>query len=408
MSGPARPDPPGRARVVLVTGKGGVGKSTLAGATAVNAARGGARVLLTSTDPAHSLGDLFGVELGDTPVAVDDRLDALQLDGRARLEEHWHEVRDWLVELLARGGLGDVQARELVMVPGLDELFALLDLHHRVSSGDHDVVVVDCAPTAETLRLLALPEALSFYVERLLGPGRRLARLVRPVRSSVAGVPIPDDEVFSSVDRVQRLLAEVRALLADPDRTSVRLVLAPERLVVAEGLRMATTLALFDHRIDAVLVNRVLDEDGSRATAAWRERQREHLDTIDEAFPDRPRLVVPHWPDEPVGIDALAAVGDRLYGDLDPTAVLARTRGMRVERIADRVDAHRLLVPVAFARTTDVRLHRRGRDLHVEVGAAKRVVALPDALAGHEVVGARVAEGYLEVDLHAPSHEVAS
>ena len=328
-------------RVVLVTGKGGVGKTTLAGATAVHAARSGRRVLVTSTDPAHSLGDLFATPLGDTPVRIEERLDALQLDGRARLEEHWHEVRDYLVALLARGGLGDLQARELVMLPGLDELFALLDLQVRASSGEHDLVVVDCAPTAETLRLLALPEALGFYVERLLGPGRRLARLVRPVTSQVAGVPVPDDGVFATVDRVQRRLAEVRELLADPARTSVRLVLTPERLVVAEGLRTATTLALFGHAVDAVLVNRVLDDDGAASLGpAWQARQREHLATIDEAFGDRPRLRLPLWPDEPVGRDALATMGDRLWADHDPAAVLADTPGPRVDATDAGAPAH--------------------------------------------------------------------
>ncbi len=389
------------ARIVLVTGKGGVGKTTLAGATAVHAAARGARVLVTSTDPAHSLADLFDQPLGDDLVRVGERLDALQLDGRARLEEHWHEVRDYLVELLARGGLDDLRARELVLVPGMDELFALLDLQARVRSGDHDLVVVDCAPTAETLRLLALPEALAFYVERLLGPGRHLARLVRPVARSVAGVPVPGDEVFSTVDRIQARLAEVRTLLADPDRTSVRLALTPERLVVAEGLRMATTLSLFGHGLDAVLVNRVFGED---AGGSWRSRQQPHLDAIDEAFPDRPRLRVPFWDDEPIGTTALGRVGAVLYGDLDPGACLARTEGMRVERTPG---GHRLVLPVPFAQRDDLRLHRRGRDLHVVVGAAKRVVALPDALARHEVVGARLRDGRLQVDLAVPA-QVAS
>ncbi len=392
-------------RIVLVTGKGGVGKTTLAGATAVHAARAGRRVLLTSTDPAHSLGDLFATPLGDTPVRVAERLDALQLDGRARLEEHWQDVRDYLVAVLARGGLGDLQARELVMLPGLDELFALLDLQVRASSGEHDLVVVDCAPTAETLRLLALPEALGFYVERLLGPGRRLARLVRPVTSSVAGVPVPDDGVFDTVDRVQRRLGEVRALLADPVRTSVRLVLTPERLVVAEGLRTATTLALFGHAVDAVLVNRVLDDDGEAALGAtWAARQREHLATIDEAFPDRPRLRVPLWPDEPVGEDALGALGARLWADRDPATMLATPPG---PAIVATDTGHRLTLPVPFASRDDLRLHRRGRDLHVTVAGVKRVVPLPDVLAAHEVTGARLRDGRLEVDLAEPA-EVAS
>lgn len=403
-----RPD----VRIVLVTGKGGVGKTTLAAATAVHAARAGRRVLVTSTDPAHSLADVFDTRLGDHPVPVAERLDALQLDGRARLEEHWHEVRDYLVALLARGSLGDLQARELVMVPGLDELFALLDLHDRVGSGDHDLVVVDCAPTAETLRLLALPEALGFYVDRLLGPGRRLARLVRPVASSVAGMPVPDDSVFAAVDRVQQRLAEVHAMLSDPARTSVRLVLTPERLVVAEGLRTATTLALFDHAIDAVLVNRVIPTDGQGSSGgsfgggfgSWPERQREHLAAIDEAFADRPRLRVPLWDDEPIGPARLADLGAHLWVDHDPGDVLATGAG---PELVPFDGGQRLTLPIPFADRDDLRLHRRGGDLHVSVGSAKRVVALPEALAHHEVVGARLRDGRLEVDLAVPA-EVAS
>lgn len=391
-------------RVMLMTGKGGVGKSTLAGATAVHAARAGSRVLITSTDPAHSLADLFDTVLGDEPTRIDERLDALQLDGRARLEDHWHELRDYLVALLARTGLGALQARELVMLPGLDELFALLDLHARVRAGDHDVVVVDCAPTADTLRLLALPEALGFYVDRLLGPGRRFARLVRPVTGSVAGVPVPDDRVFASVDRIQHRLAEVRDLLADPARTSVRLVLTPERLVVAEGMRTATSLALFGHAVDAVLVNRVLSTDGSMVAGGWSDRQREHLATIDEAFADRPRLRVPMWPDEPVGLPALAELGGLLWADHDPTAVLATDPGPEVAPIDV---GHRLSLPVPFATRDDLSLHRRAGDLHVTVAGTRRVVPLPDGLRDHDVVGARLREGRLEVDLAAPA-EVAS
>lgn len=302
------------------------------------------------------------------------------------------------MELLARGGLGDLQARELVMLPGMDELFALLDLHERVSSGDHDLVVVDCAPTAETLRLLALPEAMAFYVDRLLGPGRRLARLVRPVTQTLGGVPVPDDGVFSTVDRVQQRLAEVRALLADPARTSVRLVLVPERLVVAEGLRMATTLGLFGHGIDAVLVNRVL-EDPTATTPDWLGHQARHLDDIAQSFPDRPRLVVPWWPEEPVGVRALGRVGARLYGDRDPASRLATVPGMRIDPWED---GHRLVLPMPFVDRDDLELHRRGADLHVVVAGAKRVIPLPDVLVDHDVVHARLEDGELVLGL-APS-----
>jgi arsenite-transporting ATPase len=198
-------------RVVLFTGKGGVGKTTCAAASAAFAARRGARVLVTSTDPAHSLADAFDTPVGDRPTPVADGVDAQQIDAQTRLEAHWREIRDYLVQLLAWGGLGEVQAQELVLVPGFDELFALLDLQEQVRAGAYDLVVVDCAPTAETLRLLALPDALQWYAEKLVQPGRRVARAVRPLATRVGGVPVPEDGVFGAVDRLQQRLAAVHA-----------------------------------------------------------------------------------------------------------------------------------------------------------------------------------------------------
>lgn len=394
-------------RVLLVTGKGGVGKTTVAGATAVHAAASGARVLVTSTDPAHSLGDLFDVELGDHVRTVAPNLQALQLDGQARLEEHWADVRDWLVEVFVAGGADRLQAGELVMLPGMDELFALLDVQRRVADGHHDVVVVDCAPTAETLRLLALPEALAFYTDRLLGPGRRLARLVRPMTRSVAGMPLPDDHVFSTVDEIHRRLGSVRRLLTDPERASVRLVMTPERMVVAEGMRTATALSLFGHAIDAVVVNRVLaPQDSGSPLASWYEQQQVHLATIADAFATTHRLEVGMQPREPIGVAALASLGADLYAGVDPVAHLSESAAIEV--LPGPSGTATVRVPLPFARRGDVDLHRRGRDLHVTVGAVKRVIALPVALGDHRVGGAGLRDGVLEVRLEPEPVEVAS
>lgn len=394
-------------RVLLVTGKGGVGKTTVAGATAVQAAKAGARVLVTSTDAAHSLGDLFDVGLGDEVRTVAPNLEALQLDGQARLEEHWADVREWLVEVFVRGGAERLQAGELVMLPGMDELFALLDVERRVASGRHDVVVVDCAPTAETLRLLALPEALAFYTDRLLGPGRRLARLVRPVTRSVAGMPVPDDQVFSAVDDIHRRLGNVRALLTDPDRASVRLVVTPERMVVAEGMRTATALSLFGHALDAVVVNRVLGpQDPGSPLASWYDQQQVHRATIAQAFPHTRRLEVGMQSQEPIGVAALGALGADLYAGFDPTARLSESPGIEVVDGPDGSAVVRL--PLPFAHRDDVDLHRRGRDLHVTVGSFKRVLALPASLGAHHVAGAGLRDGVLEIRLAPEPVEVAS
>ncbi len=382
-------------RIVLFTGKGGVGKTTVAAATAVRAARAGNRVLVTSTDPAHSLADAFDMPLGDGPTPVAERLVAQQIDAQARLEHHWRDVRDYLVELLAFGGVGEIQAEELVLLPGLDEIFSLIDLRRQVESGDHDVVVVDCAPTAETLRLLALPDALRWYVERMLQPGRRMAKAVRPVVSRMGGAPIPEDEVFGAVERIHGDLAAVHGLLQDAERSSVRLVVNPERMVVAEAVRTATSLSLFGYAVDAVVVNRVLpDEITDPYMAKWKQRHAEHLDTIRTSFDPTPVLTAPLFDDELVGPHGLGRLGDALYDDVDESAVLFDGTPLVVRRTEE---GYLLRLALPFAAKEDVGLHRRQHELHVHVGSVKRTIPLPTALTRCQVAGARLHDGHLEV-----------
>jgi arsenite/tail-anchored protein-transporting ATPase len=389
-------------RVLLFTGKGGVGKTSVAAATAVRAAGRGARVLVTSTDAAHSLADALGRPLGDEPTEVPvggGRLRAQQIDAQARLERHWREIRDYLVALLAWGGAGNVEAEELLLLPGLDELFALIDLNAQVAEGAYDLIVVDCAPTAETLRLLSLPEALRWYVDRMLVPSRRMARAVRPLTRGLGmageALPLPDDEVFGAVERVHGDLAEVHALLRDPERSSVRLVVNAERLVVAETQRMATSLSLFGYGVDAVAVNRLLPEAVTDPYLAdHKRRQAEHLADVHAAFGPTPVLTAPLLPGEVVGPDALAELATALYGDLDERAVLHLDRPVRVvEDGEDRL----LQVDLPFTGRDEVDLNRRGAELHLRVGGVRRTVVLPAALARFDVGRARFVDGMLEI-----------
>jgi arsenite-transporting ATPase len=395
-------------RIVLFTGKGGVGKTTVAAATAVRAAAAGKRVLITSTDPAHSLADAFDqpLEDGPTPILGDvggdgpGRLLAQQIDAQARLEHHWRDVRDYLVELLAFGGVGEVQAEELVLLPGLDEIFSLIDLRKQVESGKHDLIVVDCAPTAETLRLLALPDALRWYVERMLQPGRRVAKAVRPVVNRLGGAPMPQDEVFGAVESIHADLARVHAILQDATRSTVRLVVNPERMVVAEAIRTATSLALFGYAVDAVIVNRVLpDEITDPYLAKWKLRHAEHLATIESSFAPTPILQAPLYDDELVGAAGLARLGDTLYRDTDETAVLFDGQPLRVERTEG---GYRLRLSLPFATKDEVGLHRRQNELHVHVGSVKRTIPLPAALTRCQIGKARLRDGHLDVDFLAP------
>jgi arsenite/tail-anchored protein-transporting ATPase len=405
--------------VLLFTGKGGVGKTSVAAATAVRAAARGRRVLVTSTDPAHSLADALDEPLGDRPTAVRPpsgagawsgagHLDAQQIDAQARLERHWREVRDYLVALLSWGGVGELEAEELLLLPGLDELFALIDLKAQLSSGRYDLVVVDCAPTAETLRLLSLPDALTWYVDRVLGPGRRVARAVRPLTRSLGAtgtpLPLPDEQVFGTVERVHRDLADVHQLLQDPTRATLRLVVNPERLVIAESQRLATTLSLFGYAVDAVVANRVLpDEVDDPYLAGWKARHAAHLATIRSSFAPTPVLTAPLFGDELAGVDHLGELGARLYDDVDEGAVLHDVRPVTVDPTDD---GHLLRVALPFATKDDLELHRRGGDLHLKVGGIRRTVPLPAALRRAQVEGARLQEGWLEVRFSAVTPDV--
>ena len=369
-------------------------------------------MLVTSTDAAHSLADALDVPLGDRPTSIDlgvwsdagGALEAQQIDAQDRLERHWGEVRDYLSALLSWGGLGELAAEELMLFPGLDELFALIDLRRQAASGNSDLVVVDCAPTAETLKLLALPDALRFYADRMLGPGRRLVRgvsaLALPRGPAGTTLPLPDDGVFASVGRVHEELAGVHELLTDTSRCSVRLVVNPERLVLAEARRSATTLSLFGYAVDAVLVNRVLpDTVTDPFLTTWRAQQRAHLEQAEIAFAPVPLLPAPLLALEPIGIAGLHGLAGALYGDRAPSARLHHSEPMAITATDE---GHLLRIALPFATDDDLDLHRRNGELHLKVAGVRRNLALPAALRRCTVSGARLHDGWLEVRFAAP------
>ena len=383
-------------RVLLFTGKGGVGKTTASAATAALAAARGRKTLVLSTDPAHSLADAFGVALGPEPTEVQPGLYGMQVDAQAAFERTWRDIQTYLVGVLARAGVDSLQAEELTVLPGAEEVLALLALREQVESGLWDVVVVDCAPTGETLRLLALPDALSWYVEKVFPAHRRALRAVRPLLHRTTGPVVPQDGVFDAVERLHRQLADVRALLTSAD-TSVRLVLTPEAVVVAEARRTLTSLALYGYRVDGLLANRVFPDgpDADPWRAGWVAAQAAQLDAVRRDAPHLPLRLSPYLPGEPVGPPALVALGEALYGDDDPLeAGGGRDELLSVERTTD---GFALSLALPLARLEDVALARTGDDLVVTVGGHRRVLALPSALRRCVVAGATLAEGRLQV-----------
>lgn len=381
-------------RIALFTGKGGVGKTTTAAGTATLSAQQGRRTLVMSTDAAHSLADAFGVRIGGEPTEVAPSLWVQQIDAQRRFERSWGEIQGYLVSVLGAAGVDPITAEELTVVPGAEEVLALLELRSQAVSGEWDVIVVDCGPTAETLRLLALPEALNWYMSRVFGVQRKVVRALRPVLTRAAGVPMPEDSVFAAVERLHRDLDDVRRILTEPEST-VRLVLTPETVVVAEARRSLTTLSLYGYRVDGVIANRVFPDDGSDPwRRAWATAQRAVLDEVRQSFVGLPIWLSDYQPGEPVGAGLLADLAEAAYDGDEPLAVPDGDGPVRIERTEQGA---LLTISLPFAHRSDVELARHGAELVVTVGSYRRLLTLPAALARHTIGGARVEDGALRV-----------
>lgn len=385
-------------RIILITGKGGVGKTTVSAATAIRAADLGHRTLVMSTDPAHSLADAFDTPLGDTPSMVVPNLDAQQIDSQRRLEESWGEVRDHLTDLFDWSGLRGIEAEELTVFPGMDELFSLASVRDHARSGEYDVIVVDCAPTAETLRLLSLPEVMSWYMEKMFPLSKRVVKVVRPVLSKVSSMPVADDAVFDSVARFYERLDGIRDLLSDPETTTARLVMNPEKMVISEARRTYTYLGLFGYVVDSAIVNRVLPEEvDDPYFQKWHDIQDGHLAAVEEGFAGLDIRHLRLFDQEMVGPERLRIVGTELYGDIDPTDRLSAAEPIRVEDIEGTKDVA-LVLTIPLTDKEHIEVMRKEDELYVTVDNYRRSLALPDSLKRRTIRRARLAEGELRVE----------
>lgn len=373
-------------RIIVFTGKGGVGKTSVAAATALGVAGAGARTLVMSTDPAHSLADAFEAEIGPELTEIAPKLFGQQIDAQERLEQHWREIQEYMTEFLSWAGADPVAAEEIMALPGIEEVFSLTDLRRHADAGEFDCIVVDCAPTAETLRLLSLPEIARWYIERVFPIERRVVRVVRPVLERVTSMPMASDKVFKAVERLYTNLDAVGSLLTDGERASIRVVVNPEKMVIAEARRLFTYLALFGYRVDAVIANRMLpDVVEDPYFAKWKRIQASHLDTIKESFAPVPVLTSRLYDEEMVGPELLRELFREVYGERDALAVLHTDEPMRVRRDEDGMMRLELRLPYADDRFD---LARRDDDLIVTVGSYRRSIMLPQSLRRRQVVDA--------------------
>jgi arsenite/tail-anchored protein-transporting ATPase len=386
-------------RTILYTGKGGVGKTSVAAATARRTAASGIDTVVLSTDPAHSLADSLQTPVGGEPTQVGERLWAQQVSAQDEMERNWAAVQDWLGDLLLERGVDRISAEELTVPPGLDELFSLLQIKRHHEEGRFGCVIVDCAPTGETLRLLSFPDVARWWLQKVFPQSPQLMAAARPLARAMLDVSLPGDAVLDDVQRLVRNLIAMNEILRDTETVSVRLVMTPDRMVVDEARRTFTYLNLYGYLTDAVVVNRLFPEEVGPYFGAWRERQLAALDEVQSAFAPVPVLRAPCFAEEVRGIAMLDRLGDAAFGDRDPAAVLHSGAGERLEVSADSAT---LRLPLPLARRGEVSLRQVGAELVVRVHDVRRTLLLPPALHGWSASGAELADGALTVALEAP------
>lgn len=389
-------------RTILYTGKGGVGKTSVAAATARAIAADGGRVIVLSTDPAHSLSDVLETEVGSEATDVGGGVWAQQVQAQDELERNWSVVQDWLGGVLVERGVDRIAAEELTVPPGGDELFSLLAIKGHHGSGEWDAIVVDCAPTGETLRLLSFPDVARWWLDKVLGREHALLAAARPLARAFLDVQLPDERVFH---QAQALIGELVAMneVLRADNTSLRLVMTPDRMVVKEAMRTFTYLNLFGYVTDAVVVNRVFPEEvAGTYFGQWREVQTEQLELVDSGFAPVPILRAPYFDREVLGPEMLDRLGAALFaGGTDPAGVLHASVSQQLSHDGERAQ---LRLELPFADKGDVSLKKIGLELVVRVGDAKRIIHLPASMAAFRPSSATFADGALTVDFEEPVH----
>jgi arsenite/tail-anchored protein-transporting ATPase len=386
-------------RTILYTGKGGVGKTSVAACTARACAASGLRTLVISTDPAHSLSESLGAALGPKPSPAGDRLWGQEVNAQDEMERHWSGVQEWLGELFVERGIDRISAQELTVPPGMDELFSLLRLQAAHESADWDAIIVDCAPTGETLRLLSFPDVARWWIEKVFPLERQILAAARPLARSLLDIQLPSQAVFADIQRLSKNLIEMNEILRDRERCTVRLVMNPDKMVIGEAMRTFTYLNLYGYLTDAVIVNRIFPSEVGDYFAGWRRMQEEHLELVRSAFAPVPVLCAPYFDTEVLGGEMLDRLGDALFGsgEHDPAAVLHDSLSQEL-KVSD--DGAELRLTLPFARKGDISLKKIGLELIVGVDGQRRTIILPSAMAAFQPTAATFEDGTLAVTFH--------
>jgi arsenite-transporting ATPase len=387
-----------------MTGKGGVGKTSVAAATGLRCAELGYRTLVLSTDPAHSLADSFDLELEHHPRQVRDRLWGAELDALLELENNWGAVKRYITQVLQARGLEGVEAEELAILPGMDEIFSLVRMKRHYDEGDFDVLIIDSAPTGTALRLLSLPEVAGWYMRRFYKPLQAvsvaLRPLVEPIFRPIAGFSLPDQEIMDAPYEFYEQIEALEKVLTDNTQTSVRLVTNPEKMVIKESLRAHAYLSLYNVATDMVVANRIIPEEVSDPFFRnWKNNQQQYRQEIHENFRPLPVKEVPLFSEELCGLPALERLKETIYGDEDPTQVYYKESTMRVMQ---EDNAYSLELYLPGIPKDKIELSKSSDELNVRIGNHRRNLVLPQALAALQPAGAKMEGDYLKIRFSEP------
>jgi arsenite/tail-anchored protein-transporting ATPase len=379
-------------RNIIFTGKGGVGKTSVAAATALRAADMGYKTLIMSTDPAHSLGDSLDIQLGPSPVKVAENLWGQEVSVFGDLNLNWDVVREHFAHLMESRGIEGVYAEEMGVLPGMEELFSLSYIKRYNEQNEYDLLVVDCAPTGETLRLLSLPETFGWFIKLIRNVEKFM--VINKINDFVAPV-----EVYDKVDNLFSSTEGIIDLLADSSKTTMRLVMNPEKMVIKESMRALTYLNLYGITVDRITINRVMpDQSPDPYFQKWRAIQQKYIDQIAEAFAPIPITEVPLFDDEVVGVAMLRRVGEKVYGDLNPLDIFFSENPIDIKKVSEGHYKVRVRLPFMENMGLEPKILKLGDDLTIRIGDYQKIVALPIFLAGMESTGASYEDKWLSID----------
>ncbi len=392
-------------RLILMTGKGGVGKTSVAAATGLRCAELGYKTLVLSTDPAHSLADSFDMELGHDPRLVRPNLWGAELDALIELESNWGAVKRYITEVLQARGLDGIEAEELAILPGMDEIFGLVRMKRHYDEGTYDVLIIDSAPTGTALRLLSLPEVGGWYMRKFYKPfqgiSAALRPLVEPIFKPIAGFSLPTNEVMDAPYEFYEQIEALEKVLTDNTQTSVRLVTNPEKMVIKESLRAHAYLSLYNVSTDLVIANRIIPDSVTDSFfKRWKENQEQYKQEIHENFRPLPVKEVPLYSEEMCGLEALDRLKETLYADEDPVQVYYKENTVRMVQENNQYSLELYLPGIA---KDQIQLSKTGDELNVRIGNHRRNLVLPQALAALQPAGAKMDDDYLKIRFAQPT-----